>query len=286
MRYLEPMPELPEVETVRLGLVPVLEGKLLRRVLQRRADLRFPLPAGFVRRLTGRRVLALGRRGKFILATLDDGWVLIMHLGMSGHFKVFEKPPAAADVHDHVTFETDAAATIRFSDPRRFGFMDLVPEPELALHPLLSGLGPEPLSADFGAAWLESRLNGRKAPIKTAIMDQAVVAGMGNIYASESLHRAGISPKRKAASVKGRRARRLAAAIREVLAEAIEAGGSSLSDHRLPDGGFGYFQHRFAVYGRQGLACPGCDCEIAKTAGVRRIVQAGRATFYCSSRQR
>ncbi len=286
MRYLALMPELPEVETVRLGLVSVLEGRLLSRVLQRRADLRFSLPAGFDRRLTGRRVLALERRGKFLLVTLDDGWVLVMHLGMSGRFKVFLGPPPPEDVHDHIIFETDAGASIRFSDPRRFGLMDLVPEAELAFYPLLSGLGPEPLSADFGAAWLESRLNGRKAPIKTAIMDQAVVAGLGNIYASESLYRAGISPKRKAASVKGRRARRLAAAIREVLAEAIEAGGSSLSDHRLPDGGLGYFQHCFAVYGRQGLACPGCDCEIAKTAGVRRIVQAGRATFYCSSRQR
>ncbi|HJN23685.1 MAG TPA: bifunctional DNA-formamidopyrimidine glycosylase/DNA-(apurinic or apyrimidinic site) lyase [Rhodospirillales bacterium] len=280
------MPELPEVETVRLGLAPVLEGRLLSRVLQRRADLRFPLPVGFARCLTGRRILALGRRGKFILATLDDGWVLILHLGMSGRFKVFMGPPPAEDVHDHVTFETDAGATIRFSDPRRFGFMDLVPEAELAFFPSLSGLGPEPLSAEFGVAWLESCLNGRKTPIKTAIMDQAVVAGMGNIYASESLFRAGISPKRKAASVKGQRARHLAAAIREVLVEAIKVGGSSLRDHRLPDGGFGYFQHRFAVYGRQGLACPGCDCEIAKTAGVRRIVQAGRATFYCSSRQR
>ena len=228
------MPELPEVETIRRGLAPVLEGRVLRRVTARRPDLRRPLPADFARRTRGRRVLELGRRGKFLLMFLDDGAVLIMHMGMSGRIKIFNGTPPPPEPHDHVIFETDAGATIRFCDPRRFGLIDLARGDGLSGHPLLARLGPEPLDAAFDGAALAALLARRNGPIKTALMDQAVVAGLGNIYVCESLFRAGISPKRKAMTVKGRRAGRLAAAIRSVLEDAIAAGGSTLRDHRQP----------------------------------------------------
>ena len=280
------MAELPEVETIRRGLAPVLEGRVLRRVTARRPDLRRPLPADFARRTRGRRVLEIGRRGKFLLMFLDDGAVLIMHMGMSGRIKIFNGNPPPPEPHDHVIFETDAGATIRFCDPRRFGLMDLARGEGLSGHPLLARLGPEPLDAAFDGVALAALLARRNGPIKTALMDQAVVAGLGNIYVCESLFRAGISPKRKAMTVNGRRAGRLAAAIRAVLEDAIAAGGSTLRDHRQPSGELGYFQHRFAVYGRTGEPCPGCDCDRAKTRGIRRIVQSGRSTFYCATRQR
>ncbi len=280
------MPELPEVETIRRGLASVLEGRAFRRVVARRSDLRRPLPADFGRRIKGRRVLDVGRRGKYVLIFLDDATVLILHLGMSGRIKIFRDGPPPLEPHDHVIFETDAGATIRFCDPRRFGLMALAHGEGLSGHPLLAGLGPEPLDAAFDGAALAALLKGRRAPIKTALMDQAVVAGLGNIYVCESLFRAGISPKRKAMTVQGRRAGRLAAAIREVLEEAVAAGGSTLRDHRQPSGELGYFQHRFAVYGRAGEACPGCDCDHGKTRGIRHIVQSGRSTFYCATRQR
>jgi formamidopyrimidine-DNA glycosylase len=276
------MPELPEVETVRRGLAPVLEGSRIVRVLVRRPDLRRPLPDDFAGRIEGRRVLSCGRRGKYLLIHLDDGQVLIVHLGMSGRILIFRDALPPLDAHDHVIFETDGGVTIRYNDQRRFGLMDLAPADTLDSHPLLAGLGPEPLGNAFSGPILAQRLAHRSSPLKSALMDQSVVAGLGNIYVCESLFRAGLSPRRKAGTVGPVRARRLADAIRQVLGEAIEAGGSSLRDHRLPSGELGYFQHTCAVYGREGEPCPGCTCGGA----VRRIVQSGRSTFYCPRRQR
>jgi len=204
---------------------------------------------------------------------------------MSGRFRVFAPPAPVPERHDHVILETDAGHSVRFNDPRRFGLMALARSDGLAVHPLLAGLGPEPLDEGFDGTALAARLAGRTGPIKAALLDQSVVAGIGNIYASEALFRAGLSPLRGAASVSGRRAERLARAIRQTLEEAIAAGGSSLRDHRQPSGELGYFQHSFAVYDREGQACPGCDCDPA-AGGIRRIVQAGRSTFYCKKRQR
>lgn len=276
------MPELPEVETVRRGLAPVLEGHRFTRVRARRADLRRPLPDDFAGRIEGRRVLSCARRGKYLLIHLDDGQVLMVHLGMSGRFRIFRDRPPPLDAHDHVIFETDDGVTIRYNDQRRFGLMALARADGLESHPLLAGLGPEPLGNAFGGPVLAERLAGRSGPIKTALMDQSVVAGLGNIYVCESLFRAGLSPRRKAGTVGPVRARRLADAIRRVLGEAIEAGGSTLRDHRQPSGELGYFQHAFAVYGREGEPCPRCTCAGA----IRRIVQSGRSTFYCPLRQR
>ena len=280
------MPELPEVETICRGLALRLEGRRLARVVQRRRDLRFPLPDRFAARLTGRTVTRVARRGKFILAHLDDGQVLLCHLGMSGRLVIGEGAPAAPEAHDHVVFETDDGATVRFNDARRFGFMDLVPAAALAGHPRLAGLGPEPLDGGFTGAVLAAALRGKATSIKAALIDQRVVAGIGNIYASESLFWAGLSPRRLARTVQGGRAERLAAAIRRVLTEAVAAGGSSLRDYVQATGELGYFQHRWAVYDRAGAGCPGCDCALARTGGVRRILQAGRSTFYCTRRQR
>jgi len=283
------MPELPEVETVRRGLLAAFEGQRLQRVEATRPDLRFPFPKNFAKRLTGRRVESLARRGKFLLFDLDGdpALTLIAHLGMSGRFRVFDgKTLPPREPHDHVIFETDAGTCVRFNDPRRFGFMDLVETSGLSAHPMLASMGPEPLGNEFSAPVLADALRGRRAPIKAALLDQHVVAGLGNIYVCEALFRAGISPKRKAWTVQGGRAEKLARTIRDVLTEAIAAGGSSLRDHRRPDGELGYFQHAFAVYGREGEACPGCDCDVAQTGGIKRITQSGRSTFYCARRQR
>ena len=285
-RYLGAMPELPEVETVRRGLEPVLAGRTLVRVRLRRADLRLPFPNDMAGRLAGRRIDRLERRSKYMLWHLDDGEALIVHLGMSGRMRVFEGVLPPLEPHDHVEFTTDRGAVVRFNDPRRFGLMALVRSDDLAGHPLLASIGPEPLDGGFDGPALARRLDGRSGPIKGALMNQQVVAGLGNIYVSESLFRAGISPKRRAGTVRGDRARRLARALKEVLEAAIRAGGSSLRDHRQPSGELGYFQHAFAVYDREGRACPGCDCDLARTGGIRRIVQTGRATFYCPRRQR
>ena len=280
------MPELPEVETVRRGLTPVLVGQRLSRVTTYRPDLRVALPEGLAQRLTGRRVVALGRRSKYLLWHCDDGTVLIVHLGMSGSIRVFTEAPPPRGPHDHVVFETDAGATVRFCDPRRFGLIALADAASLDQHPLLARLGGEPLEASFDGAALAAQLKGRRGPIKNALMDQSVVAGLGNIYVCESLFHAGLSPRRRAGTVQGQRAERLAGAIRKVLGAAIAAGGSSISDHRQPSGELGYFQLRLAVYGREDEACPGCDCESGRTGGIRRIVQSGRSTFYCATRQR
>ena len=280
------MPELPEVETVRRGLAGVFEGRRLTAVKVLRPDLRFPLPTDFSGRLEGRTVATLGRRGKFLLFGLEDGATLIAHLGMSGRFRIFDGPPPPLERHDHVIFETDGGVTVRFNDPRRFGFMDIAEKGALCRHPMLAKLGPEPLANDFNGPVLAASLKSRRAPIKTALLDQSVVAGIGNIYACEALFRAGLSPRRKSSTVQAGRADRLSQAIKAVLTDAIAAGGSSIRDHRRPDGELGYFQHSFAVYGRQGQPCPGCTCNAAQTGGIRRITQSGRSTFYCAGRQR
>lgn len=281
------MPELPEVETVRRGLAMRLEGRVLARVHQYRPDLRFPLPPDFAARLTGRRVVSLDRRAKYILAHLDDGMVWMTHLGMSGSMVLREAPlPAARAPHDHLVFETDDGWTVTYNDVRRFGFMDLFPESGVESHPMLSCLGPEPLGNGFNAAVLTEALKGKQTPIKAALLDQRVVAGLGNIYVCEALFRAGISPTRLADTVAGKRAERLVPVIREVLAEAIAAGGSSLRDYVQSDGELGYFQHSFKVYGREGQPCEGCDCDLSRTGGIQRIVQSGRSTFYCPRKQK
>jgi formamidopyrimidine-DNA glycosylase len=278
------MPELPEVETVRRGLAPVLVGRVFERVEQRRPDLRFPLPENFARRLTGRRVERIVRRAKYMLLHLDDGSVLLCHLGMSGRMTIVEQVPGAErlplDRHDHVIFTTGAGTEIRFNDARRFGIMDLIAEAALEAHPLLRALGPEPLGNDFNGPALAAALKGKRTPIKAALLDQQVVAGLGNIYVCEALFFAGLSPRRLAYTVQGNRAEKLAAAVRQVLTRAIEAGGSSLRDYVQASGELGYFQHEWAAYGREGEACRGCG------AAIKRVVQSGRSTFYCGTCQR
>jgi formamidopyrimidine-DNA glycosylase len=275
------MPELPEVEIVCRGLAVAMEGRRLTKVQLRRADLRRPFPPSFADRLIGRRIELVARRAKYMTLFLDDGWVLLAHLGMSGRMVVGPCDGRTPGKHDHVIFETDAGRRIIYQDPRRFGLMDLVTAEDLAAHPLLRDLGPEPLDAAFTPKCLSAALATRLGPIKTALLDQTLVAGIGNIYASEALFRAGIAPTRAAFSVAGRRAQRLVPALKAVLAESILAGGSTLRDHRRPDGELGYFQHSFAVYDREGEPCPGCSCE----TGIRRMVQSGRSTFYCAKRQ-
>jgi formamidopyrimidine-DNA glycosylase len=275
------MPELPEVETVRRGLARCMTGRQIVRAELRRPDLRRPFPPGLAARLDGARIGALSRRGKYILIELDDSGTLLLHLGMSGRITA-GAPAAAAERHDHVVLTLDDGTVVRFNDPRRFGTLDYIVRGSEAAHPLLAGLGPEPLEPGFDAAYLGRALRGKMTPIKTALLDQKIVAGLGNIYACEALYRACISPRRLAATVAGARTRRLAAAIRQVLGEAIDAGGSSLRDYVQANGELGYFQHRWAVYGREGEPCPGCNCA----EGVRRIIQAGRSTFFCAKKQR
>lgn len=280
------MPELPEVETVVRGLRPHLEGRRLARVLQRRADLRFPLPENFAARLEGRRVLSIDRRAKYILVRLDGEETLLCHLGMSGRMVLARSNGAPLERHDHVVFQVETGEEIRFNDARRFGMMDLVTSDTLASHKLLCGLGPEPLGNRFDGKTLAAALKNRRTPIKAALLDQKVVAGLGNIYACEALYFAGLSPQRQAYTVQGGRAERLAWAVRDVLLRAIEAGGSSLRDYVQADGELGYFQHHWAVYDREGQACPDCVCDFRTGAGIRRRVQSARSTFYCPTRQR
>jgi len=275
------MPELPEVETVRRGLALKISGRRILRAELRRPDLRRPFPPALAARLDGAVIGALGRRGKYILIELDTDGLLLLHLGMSGRITA-DSTALPAALHDHVVLTLDDGTVIRFNDPRRFGTLDYVKRGEEDRHPLLAGLGPEPLEPGFHGAYLGAALAGKLSPIKAALLDQRVVAGLGNIYACEALFRAGLSPRRLAASIGRGRAERLVAAIRSVLTEAIAAGGSSLRDYVQADGALGYFQHHWAVYGREGSSCPGCDCG----AGVRRIVQSGRSTFFCAKRQR
>ena len=276
------MPELPEVETVVRGLRGKLEGRRLRRVEARRRDLRIALPTDLAERMTGRRVLAVRRRAKYILLDLDDGTTVIMHLGMSGRILMTQGRPNAIERHDHLLIETEDDVFLRLNDARRFGLVTLAPRAELDRHRLFQHLGPEPLEDGFDGGTLSAALAGRRTPIKAALLDQQTVVGVGNIYACEALFHAGLSPRRLAATVQGERAARLVTAIKAVLLKAIAAGGSSLRDHVQPSGELGYFQHEWAVYGREGEPCPDCDCKSA----VRRLVQSNRSTFYCAKRQR
>jgi formamidopyrimidine-DNA glycosylase len=283
------MPELPEVETVRRGLAPHLEGATLMRVTQNRADLRFPLPEDFAHRLTGARVDRLYRRAKYLLAELDTGETWITHLGMTGRFMVdartpgaFHRPAGDDPKHTHLVFETvgseeKGGGRIAFNDARRFGYMDLIRTDGLGEHPWFKGLGPEPLGEGFNAQTLEAALAGKKTSIKAALLDQRIVAGLGNIYVSEALHRAHLQPERLAGTLKPRELKALVASARAVLDEAIAAGGSTLQDFRAADGELGYFQHRFRVYDREDAPCPTPGCK----GVIRRIVQTGRSSFFC-----
>ncbi|WP_417626675.1 bifunctional DNA-formamidopyrimidine glycosylase/DNA-(apurinic or apyrimidinic site) lyase [Pararhodobacter aggregans] len=287
------MPELPEVETVRRGLVPAMEGKRIERAEVRRADLRWPFPERMAERLTGAGIERLRRRSKYILADLSTGETLLVHLGMTGRMTVsgieapyvpgqFHHAHPLPEKHDHVVFDMGDGARVTFNDARRFGAMDLMPTDRAEAHPLLASLGPEPLGNDFHADLLEARLKGRKGPVKALLLDQRIVAGLGNIYVSEALHRAGIHPERAGGQIGRERLERLVTEIRAVLAEAIEAGGSSLRDYRQADGELGYFQHSFRVYDRAGAPCPTPGC----TGSVQRIVQGGRSSYYCATCQR
>lgn len=283
------MPELPEVETVRRGLEPVMDGQQILAAQVNRPDLRWPFPPRMAERLTGARINALRRRSKYILADLSTGETLLIHLGMSGRMLIsgaqiggFHHEHPAPAKHDHVVFDMEGGARVTFNDPRRFGAMDLLDTVSAEAHPLLAVIGPEPLGNAFDGDYLAARLAGRKTPVKSALLDQRIVAGLGNIYVCEVLFRAGIAPDRLAGDLTGNEAQGLVPLIREVLSEAIEAGGSSLKDYRQADGELGYFQHSFRVYGREGDACttPGCKGSIA------RIVQAGRSSFFCPDCQR
>jgi formamidopyrimidine-DNA glycosylase len=283
------MPELPEVETVRRGLLPVLEGRRIAEARINRPDLRWPFPPDMARRLTGATILSLRRRSKYILADLSTGETLLVHLGMSGRMLIagaviggFQQALRTPDRHDHVVLTMEDGATVTFNDARRFGAMDLMMTASAETHPLLNRLGPEPLGNRFDEPYLAQVLKARQTSIKAALLDQRMVAGLGNIYVSEALHRSGIAPARQAGSVSRTRIARLVPAIRDVLTEAIDAGGSSLRDYRQADGELGYFQHAFRVYGRDGAACLTTGCG----GQVRRIVQSGRSSFYCPRCQR
>ena len=285
------MPELPEVETVRLGLQPAMEGHVLPDVAVRRHNLRIPFPRDFAARLKGRKVKALRRRAKYILADLDSGETLVIHLGMSGRMSVYSEgkprklgnyvydvapPTAGTGKHDHVVFETDVPARIVFNDHRRFGLMDLIETDTLEQSKMFKDVGIEPLSGQLTPAYLAILLDGKKTPIKSALLDQRLIAGRGNIYVCEALFRAKISPKRLAGAVKKESLGPLVKAIKKVLTDAIAAGGATLRDHAQATGDPGNFQHRFLVYGREGL-----PCKLGCKGTVKRIVQAGRSTFYC-----
>lgn len=283
------MPELPEVETVRRGMEPAMQGQRFARVQVNRPDLRWPFPDRMAERLTGARVERLRRRSKYILCDLDSAETLLIHLGMSGRVLISGDPLGqfvhdhpAAEKHDHVVFDMQNGARITYNDPRRFGAMDLIETAALEAHPLIAALGPEPLGNAFSGAVLRAALEGRNTPIKAALLDQKTVAGLGNIYVCEALYRSGIDPRRKARAISAPRVEALATAVREVLQEAIEAGGSSLKDYRRVDGELGYFQHNFDAYDREGQPCKRTGCG----GTIRRIVQSGRSTFFCPQCQR
>jgi formamidopyrimidine-DNA glycosylase len=293
------MPELPEVETVRRGLQPVMEGFLIAKAEARRKDLRFPFQKDFVARLTGQTVTGLGRRAKYLMADLASGDVLLMHLGMSGSFRVlkgddaeapgqFHHPRGEDRAHDHVVFHMSSGAAVVFNDPRRFGYMKIIARHALEQEPLLKGLGPEPLGNEFDAKMLARACAGKKTSLKAALLDQRVVAGLGNIYVCEALYRSKLSPRRSAATLASRKfeptdhAKRLVGAIHGVLNQAIKAGGSSLRDHRQTSGELGYFQHSFQVYDREGEKCQTAGCS----GIVKRFTQNGRSTFWCPKCQK
>ena len=292
------MPELPEVETVRRGLAPAMEGAAFKTVEVRDRRLRWPLPEDFAKRLQGQTVEGLGRRAKYLLADLSSGDVLLMHLGMSGSFRVgrdaapsvYYHERSKSTAHDHVVFHMSNGATVTFNDPRRFGSMKLVARAKLESEPLLRSIGPEPLGNEFDAAMLAHSCAGKKTSLKAALSDQKIVAGLGNIYVCEALFRARLSPKRRASTIADRngkpnqRAVALVEAIKAVLHDAIKAGGSSLRDHRRADGSLGDFQHNFLVYDREDAPCPACKGKVKSK--ILRIVQNGRSTFYCPSCQK
>jgi len=287
------VPELPEVETVRRGLSPAMEGRVIERAEIRREGLRWPFPPNLAERLTGARVERLRRRSKYILIDLDSGETVLIHLGMSGRMTVsgltapfvpgeFHHTHPQIEKHDHVVLHMAGDVRVTFNDPRRFGALDLVPTAGAEAHPLLANLGPEPLGNAFSATYLGERLKGRKGPIKSLLLDQRIVSGLGNIYVCEALHRAGIHPERAGGRVGAARLDHLTQEIRTVLSEAIEAGGSSLRDYRQADGELGYFQHNFRVYDREDAPCPTPDCS----GTIRRIVQGGRSSYFCPRCQR
>lgn len=293
------MPELPEVETVRRGLAPVMTGARIIGVNLSQKNLRFPLPEGFEKRLIGRRIDALSRRAKYLLADLDNGDVLVMHLGMSGSFRIAQSDiPVGEDLfrhdrskdekHDHVTIRLSDGQSVIYNDPRRFGFMDLISRANIAQHRMFRNIGIEPLGNQLDGEFLASVFQNKMTPLKSALLDQSLIAGLGNIYVCEALFRSRLSPRRKAGSIvykNGKptdRAERLASVIRIVLEEAISAGGSTLRDHQLTDGSLGYFQHTFRVYDREGQVCPTTSCGQV----IKRIVQSGRSTFFCSNCQK
>lgn len=287
------VPELPEVETVRRGLSPAMEGRIIERAEIRRAGLRWPFPAGLADRLTGARVERLRRRSKYILIDLDTQETILIHLGMSGRMTVsgltaafvpgeFHHAHPQIEKHDHVVLHMAGDVRVTFNDPRRFGALDLIATHTADAHPLLAPLGPEPLGNLFSATYLHARLKGRKGPIKSLLLDQRIVSGLGNIYVCEALHRSGIHPERAGGRIGMARVELLTTIIREVLREAIEAGGSSLRDYRQADGELGYFQHNFRVYDREGAPCPTPACG----GTIRRIVQGGRSSYFCPQCQR
>lgn len=300
----EPLvPELPEVETVRRGLEPHMEGTIIDRVELRRKDLRFPFDNDFAKKLDGQRIISIGRRAKYLLVDIDNGLVLVMHLGMSGSFRVeqaglvdqpgeFALPKGVNKKHDHVIFHITSAAgaktRIVYNDPRRFGFMALIERSKIESHPWFVDMGIEPVGNALNGDYLAGKFHHKKAPLKAALLDQKMIAGLGNIYVCEALWRAGLSPERSSYTLARKsgkataKANRLAGHIRDVINEAIAAGGSSLKDHRQTDGSLGYFQHNFAVYGREGEPCRKSGC----TGKIKRLVQSGRSTFYCSKCQR
>jgi len=279
------MPELPEVETVMRGLRERLEGRVIVRATAHRPDLRWPLPEGLQQRLTGARVTGFRRRGKYILMRLAGGDSVLLHLGMSGRMVLTPLRPNQPTPHEHLVLETDDGWRLGFVDPRRFGSVDLVATASEDRHRLLAGLGPEQLDAEFSPATLAASLAGRRTPVKAALLDQKVVAGLGNIYVCEALFRARLSPLRSAHTIPGTRAARLVPAIKDTLNEAIAAGGSSLLDYVQPDGELGYFQHAWKAYGREGEPCERCPGRPA-CPGIRRVTQSARGTFYCSRTQR
>ncbi len=280
------MPELPEVETVCRGLAKAMEGLKITRVETLRANLRIPFPKN-LKDIEGKKVVEITRRAKYIVMNLSSGLTLLLHLGMSGRMVIQgNNAEHETDKHDHMILTLSNGTRVVFNDPRRFGLVDLTTTADVEAHKFFKHLGPEPFDKSFSTAYLLEKFKGKKPAVKVALMDQRLVVGVGNIYAAEALFRARINPKRKAGSIKKAEAEKIIPAVREVLQEAIKAGGSSLRDYVQTDGELGYFQHNFAVYGRTGEKCKNCTCDIAKTGGVKRITQAGRSTFYCPVKQK
>jgi formamidopyrimidine-DNA glycosylase len=278
------MPELPEVETVCRGLRPKLLDRKIIKVIQNRPNLRIPFPANLAERTQNRTVKSINRRAKYIVIDLSSGESLIIHLGMSGRIVIHETPPTP-EKHDHLVINTDEGTQIILNDPRRFGMVDLCETSSIDEHRFFVHLGPEPLGNTFDAEYLKTALENKKTNIKTALLDQRIVVGVGNIYAAEALYLSRISPDRSAGALTGAEVENLTRAIRETLIKAIEAGGSSLKDYVKADGELGYFQHKWAVYGKEGQKCPDCTCDFETTGGIKKITQGGRSTFYCPTQQ-